>query len=57
MVNWKSILYVGKNPMEVYGFSGISRIMLFVPGGTVVYNELRGAMIKAVFEYNGKDFQ
>ena len=50
MVNWKSILYVGKNPMELYGFSGISRIMLFVPGGTVVHNELRGAMIKEKLE-------
>ena len=43
--------------MELYGFSGIPRIMLFALDGIVVHNELRGAMIKAVFEYNGKDYQ
>ena len=45
-VNWKSILNVGMKPMELYGFSGIPRIMLFAPDGTIVHNELRGDLIK-----------
>ena len=45
-VNWKSILNVGMKPMELYGFSGIPRIMLFAPDGTVVHNELRGDLIE-----------
>ena len=49
-VNWKSILNVGMKPMELYGFSGIPRIMLFAPDGTIVHNELRGAMIKEKLE-------
>ena len=49
-VNWKSILNVGMKPMELYGFSGIPRIMLFAPDGTIVHNELRGAMIKQKLE-------
>ena len=49
-VNWKSILNVGMKPMELYGFSGIPRIMLFAPDGTIVHNQLRGAMIKQKLE-------
>ena len=49
-VNWKSILNVGMKPMELYGFSGIPRIMLFAPDGTIVHNELRGVMIKEKLE-------
>ena len=49
-VNWKSILNVGMKPMELYGFSGLPRIMLFAPDGTIVHNELRGAMIKEKLE-------
>ena len=49
-VNWKSILNVGMKPMELYGFSGIPRIMLFAPDGTIVHNQLRGAMIKEKLE-------
>ena len=49
-VNWKSILNVGMKPMELYGFSGITRIMLFAPDGTIVHNELRGEMIKEKLE-------
>ena len=45
-VNWKSILNAGMKPMELYGFSGIPRIMLFAPDGTIVHNELRGNLIK-----------
>lgn len=45
-VDWKSILNVGMLPMELYGFSGIPRIMLFAPDGTILYNELRGELIK-----------
>ena len=45
-VNWKSILNAGMRPMELYGFSGIPRIMLFAPDGTIVHNELRGNLIK-----------
>ena len=45
-VDWKSILNVGMKPMELYGFTGIPRIMLFAPDGTIVHNELRGEMIK-----------
>lgn len=46
-VNWKSIVNVGMKPMELYGFSGIPRIILFAPDGTIVHNELRGDLIKA----------
>ena len=49
-VNWKSILDAGMKPMELYGFSGIPRIMLFAPDGTIVHNELRGASIKTKLE-------
>ena len=45
-VGWKSILNVGMKPMELYGFSGIPRIMLFAPDGSIIHNELRGIMIK-----------
>ena len=45
-VNWKTILNAGMKPMELYGFSGIPRIMLFAPDGTIVHNELRGNLIK-----------
>ena len=45
-VNWKSILNAGMRPMELYGFSGIPRIMLFAPDGTIIHNELRGNLIK-----------
>jgi hypothetical protein len=37
-------------PMELYGFTGIPRIMLFAPDGTIVNNELRGEMIKKKLE-------
>ena len=33
-------------PMELYGFNGIPRIMLFAPDGTIVHNELRGDLIE-----------
>jgi hypothetical protein len=46
-IDWKSILNVGMKPMELYGFNGIPRIMLFAPDGTIVHNELRGDLIKA----------
>jgi hypothetical protein len=46
-IDWKSILNVGMKPMELYGFKGIPRIMLFAPDGTIVHNELRGDLIKA----------
>ena len=49
-VNWKSILNVGMRPMELYGFSGIPRIMLFAPDGSIIHNELRGEMIKKKLE-------
>lgn len=49
-VNWKSILNAGMKPMELYGFSGIPRIMLFAPDGTIVHNELRGDLIKKKIE-------
>ena len=49
-VDWKSILNVGMKPMELYGFTGIPRIMLFAPDGTIVHNELRGEMIKEKLE-------
>jgi thiol-disulfide isomerase/thioredoxin len=49
-VDWKSILNVGMKPMELYGFTGIPRIMLFAPDGTIVNNELRGEMIKKKLE-------
>ena len=49
-VDWKSILNVGMKPMELYGFTGIPRIMLFAPDGTIVNNELRGEMIKEKLE-------
>ena len=45
-VNWKSIFNVGMKPMDLYGFSGIPRIMLIAPDGTIVHNELRGALIE-----------
>ena len=46
-IDWKSILNVGMKPMELYGFKGIPRIMLFAPDGTIVHNELRGDLITA----------
>ena len=45
-VDWKSIVNVGMKPMELYGFSGIPRIILFAPDGTIVHNDLRGNLIK-----------
>ena len=45
-VNWKSIFNVGMKPMDLYGFGGIPRIMLIAPDGTIVHNELRGALIE-----------
>ena len=45
-VNWKSIIDVGMKPMELYGISGIPRIILFAPDGSIVHNNLRGAQIK-----------
>ena len=45
-VNWKSIIDVGMKPMELYGISGIPRIILFAPDGSIVHNNLRGSMIK-----------
>ena len=45
-VNWQSILNVGMKPMKLYGFSGIPRIMLFAPDGTIVHNELRGDLME-----------
>ena len=54
-VNWKSIIDVGMKPMELYGFSGIPRIILFAPDGSVVHNNLRGSMIdEKVKEVLGK---
>ena len=54
-VNWKSIIDVGMKPMELYGFSGIPRIILFAPDGSVVHNNLRGSMIdEKVQEMLGK---
>ena len=45
-VQWKSIVNVGMKPMELYGFSGIPRIMLIDPDGIILHNNLRGTMIK-----------
>lgn len=45
-VEWKSIINVGKKPMKLYGFSGIPRIMLIAPDGTIISNDLRGNLIK-----------
>lgn len=49
-VQWKSIVNVGMKPMELYGFSGIPRIMLIDPDGIILYNDLRGTMIKEKLE-------
>ena len=49
-VDWKSILNVGTRPMELYGLPGVPRIILFAPDGTIIHNELRGALIKAKLE-------
>ena len=49
-VNWKSIVNVGMKPMELYGFSGIPRIILFAPDGSIVHNNLRGNLIKEKLE-------
>ena len=49
-VNWKSIINVGMKPMELYGFSGIPRIILIAPDGSIVHNNLRGNLIKEKLE-------
>ena len=49
-VNWKSIINVGMKPMELYGFSGIPRIILFAPDGSIVHNNLLGNLIKEKLE-------
>lgn len=49
-VDWKSIVNVGMKPMELYGFSGIPRIILFAPDGSIVHNNLRGNLIKEKLE-------
>lgn len=44
-INWKGIINAGMTPMKLYGFSGIPRIMLIGPDGTIIDNQLRGSAI------------
>lgn len=44
-INWPCILNVGSEPMTLYGFNSIPRIMLFSPDGRIVSNSLRGEAI------------
>ena len=45
-VNGESVMDVGMKPRELSGISGIPRILLFAPDGSIVHNNLRGSMIK-----------
>lgn len=44
-INWLPMINAGMKPMELYGLSGIPRILLFAPDGTIVANNLRGSAI------------
>lgn len=44
-INWKGMINAGMTPMKLYGFSGIPRIMLIGPDGTIIDNQLRGSGI------------
>lgn len=44
-INWQGMINAGTVPMKLYGFSGIPRIMLFAPDGTILDNQLRGSSV------------